>query len=366
LKKKLSLSLAAAIFSSVIHAETLQECIGEILETNPVVIERLKHYKWTREDINIARSGYLPKIDIVVGKGKERSKTLANNYTSESMDVYESSLIYTQNIFNGFQTYHQLKKEQARTTAAAYNYVEKANDIAFQMSEVYIELLRQKEILEVEKEAVKITQEIFDKVKKLYNSGLTTLSEVNKIESSLSLAKSNLVVQEQNLKDASYSVQRVFGRFLDLQTIQRPEVVTTVPYDFDEAVRYAMKTNPSLLVSNFNIEMAKELHKEKQSFYYPFIDLSVSQSKNDNTASYIGRTDNFRAMITLSYNLFNGLADSATVQQSISNIQKEIQLKNDLRRQVVEGISLSLNAYEKQNERLLTPKRVWSVFCIYT
>ena len=353
LVKNTHLLLPIFMLTLSLRAETLQECIIDTLETNPVILERLKNYKATREDIEVARSGYLPKIDITVATGREKLKSFMNRFQADSMDVYESSLVYTHNIFKGFQTYHQLKKEQARTMAAAYNYVEKANDIAFRMSEIYIELVRQKEILEVEKEALVITEEIFQRVKKLYNAGLTTLSEVNKIEASLSLAKSNLVVQEQNFKDAEFSVQKVLGRFLDADTISRPDILTTAPYDFDEAISYALKTNPSLLVSNYNIEMAQHLHKEKESFYYPSIDISVSQTKNDNTAPYVGMYDKFRAVVTLSYNLFNGLADKAVIQQTISNIHKEIELKNELRRQVVEGLSLSLNAYKKQNERLI-------------
>jgi adhesin transport system outer membrane protein len=45
------------------EALTIKESIIEVMDTNPVVQERLRNYRATREDLNIAESEYLPVLD---------------------------------------------------------------------------------------------------------------------------------------------------------------------------------------------------------------------------------------------------------------------------------------------------------------
>ena len=48
----------------------------------------------------------------------------------------------------------------------------------------------------------------------------------------------------------------------------------------------------------------------------------------------------------LSYNLFKGGADVADVQKHLSTINQEVEIKRDLKRQVIESLDFSWNAYE--------------------
>ena len=353
MKKKLLLTLSVIVS---LNAQDLKTSILEVLDTSPIVQERLKNYNSTREDITNAKSGYYPKINLSIGAGVEntkRSKLTANQpNTSKSFDVYQGSISYTQNIFKGFETYHQVSQQKNRTISAAYSYIEKVNDTAFEMVNTYLQIMRNVELLETAKDNVAINDEIFVKVKKLYESGLTTLSEVNKIESSLSLAKSNLVVQENTMLDVTYNLHRVLGRYLNTEKMSKPELHVILPNSIEEAAQYAIEYNPSLLVSKYNIKLAQATYKEKQAFFYPQVDIEVSQSLNQNTNGIEGVNNNFRAMASIKYNIFNGFSDSSTLQKSVSQIYQEIESKNSLRRQVIEGLNLSWTANEKLSEQL--------------
>lgn len=353
MKKNLLLTLCAMVS---LNAQDLKLTIDEVLSTNPIVLERLKNYNATKEDIKNAKSGYYPKLDLSLGVGTEHTDKRArpNNIADDSYDfsVYQNSLTYTQNIFKGFETTYQVEQQENRTVAAAYSYIEKVNDTSFEMVNTYLQVMRNRELLENAKANVEINKEIFIKVQKLYNAGLTTLSEVNKIESSLSLAKSNYVVQENTLMDVTYNMQRVLGRYLDPETMVRPELNVVFPASIEEAAQYAMQNNPSLLVSKYNIKLAQAAYKEKKSPFYPHLDIEVSQSMNKNLSAIEGEDDRFRAMAFLTYNFFNGFADEAALQKSVSSIHQEVESKNTLRREVIEGLNLSWTANEKLGEQL--------------
>ena len=346
-------------FTSLVSAQTIKECVVDILDTNPKVQERLKNYNSVAQDINIANSDYWPKLDLKLGAGFEDTQRNESRPDGTYDDeVYQNSLTYTQNLFKGFETFHKVQQEEARAGAAAYSFIETSNDVAFEMVNTYLLLMKNIELLGTAKENIDINVEILTKVRKLYNAGLTTKSEVNKIESSLSLARSNYVVQENNLLDSQYNLQRVLGRQINTEKMLRPDLNnTSVPDNTSNATQFAMQNNPSLLVSQYNIKLAQATWKEKQSNYYPHIDIEVSQSINKNLSAIKGREDRFRAMAFVSYNFFNGFSDQAQVQKNISKIHQEIQSKNDLRRQVTQGLNLSYASYTKLNEQMVFLKR---------
>ena len=345
--------------TSILNSQNLQTTVQEVITTNPIILERLKNYNYTKEDIISAESGYYPSIDISIGAGYENTQEQEDyagatrvtkdgkSVDSLGLGVYQNALTYTQNLFNGFQTTYKVKQQEYRTVSSAYSYIEKVNDTSFEMVNTYIQVMKNQALLETAHENVAINEEIFTKVKKLYDSGLTTLSEVNKIESSLSLAKSNYVVQENTVLDVTYNLKRVLGRYLDPSQMLKPSFNADLPKSLEIASQYAMEHNPSILVSNYNIKLAQATYKEKKSPYYPTLDIEVSQSMNKNLSAIQGTDNRFKAMAYLKYNIFNGFTDSSALQQSRSKIHQEVESKNDLQRQVIQGLELSWAAYEK-------------------
>jgi adhesin transport system outer membrane protein len=337
-----------------VEATTLKESVVEVLDQNPVVQERLKNYRATRQDLKIAESEYLPTVDLEASLGYTKSGMFKNSSGSwnhsvadQSYGSYESSIILTQNLFDGFATVHRVSYEEARILAAAYNYVEKANDMAYRMTEAYLNVLREYELLQTARENVQINEEIYKKVKDLYDSGLTTDSEVKKIESSLSLARSNLTVQKNNTRDKEYQFRRILGRMPRVSEMQKPSLDVVMPSSQEKAATYAINHNPSLLVSRYNIRGAQSLYKQHQKEFYPRIDLEISQKFNDieKLNTFDRADDRFKARVILSYNLYRGGADSANVQKDVSKIAQEVEIARDLKRQVIESIDLSWNAY---------------------
>lgn len=351
--KKIVLSLMA--IPLLLNAQNLQTTIGEAISNHPIVKERLNNYNSTKNDIEIAKAGYYPKLDLIMGAGSENTKRSDQPSKADetfNLSVYQNSLTLTQNIFKGFQTQNRVTKEEHKSLAAAYSYVEKVNSVAFETVDAYIKILKQKELLDNSLENIKINEEIFTKVKKLYDSGLTTLSEVNKIESSLSLAKSNYIVQENTLLDYKYSLEKMLGKKVDTDSLETLNATLTIPSSLQEALDFALQNNPSILVSEYNIKQTKAAHGESKSAYYPQIDMEISQNMNKNLSGVEGKDDKFKAMAYLKYNLFNGFADKELIQKNLTEISRESENKNTLKRGVTEQLSLAWVANEKLSEQL--------------
>ena len=348
--------------SVLVSATTLKEVVQEVLDSNPVIKERLHNYRATRADLRGAEAGYYPTLDIEAAVGKDYRGELswAEN---ESYDIFRNSLILRQNLFKGFSTHERVNYQTMRSLAAAYSYLEKANDVTLQTIKVYIDLLRYREHLRTARTHVAHIKKLHDKVKKSYKAGLTKMSEVSKVRSSLSLAKSNLLVARNRLANALYNYRRVTGRTVRIDDLRRVRFDLPLPKDQERATMFALQYNPSLRVGKYNIKGAEALYRESKSKFLPTVDLELSANYEDalsDKSLYRQKgynTDETRAMLVVRYNLFNGGADEAARVNKMSKVSQEMEVVNDLRRQVMEGMDLSWSTYELSKEQIPVLRR---------
>ncbi len=362
IKKQILLSAIASIIVATplaIQANTLKDNISEVLKTNPVIQERLRNFRLTQQDLNIAQSEYYPSVDLKGTTGQYSAGNLNDEVEDVDYNSYQTSLTITQNLFDGFGTTHKVDYEKSRIIAAGYKYIEVSNDIAFKMTTAYLNLLRAQQLLKISRENVVVNEEMYLKVKELYDGGLTTDSEVQKIASSLSLARSNLTVKRNTAVDREYAYKRVLGRMPTIETMKKPTLDIKMPSSMQRATLYAIEHNPSILVSNYNIEGSQSLWKQRKKDYYPKLDFVLEQKYNDANAidnGYDSNDDRMSAKLQFSYNLYRGGSDEANVQKHISIINQEVEIRRDLQRQVVEDLELSWNSYEMVDAQLIDLK----------
>ena len=355
-KSLISISASSILFLSInLNAFTLEDSIKEALNTNPIVKERLNNFREVQQDLNIAESEWYPSLDYRGSVGTNYAGEFKEDDVEDiNYRHYTHSLKLTQNIFNGFSTTNKIDYQKARILAAAHHYVENTNDVAFQMVSAYLDTIRSYKLLQNAKDNVTVNEKIYEDVQSLFDTGLTTKSEMTKIHSSLSLAKSNLVVQQNNTMDKGFRFKRLLGRNVNVSELQLPSLNLAMPESIERATMQAIKNNPSILVSNYNIKGAQSLYREKKSNYYPKIDFELEQVYNDvdKTNDFDSADDRSRAYIVLTWNLYKGGAHKSDIQKSRSSINKEVELQRDLKRQTIESLELSWSAYEMLTKQL--------------
>jgi outer membrane protein, adhesin transport system len=347
---------------SALNALSLQEGVVEVLNTNPIVQERLHNYRATLEDLRTTEAQYLPTLDYSATFGQEkvnspitRSDSVPGDDTSFS--GYEHSLQATLNLFNGFGTVYEANYNKARILSAGYNYVENANDVAFSFITTYIAAVKARDIAKIAQSNVKYNKEIAQKVEKLFNAGMTTRSEVEKAETSSALAESNFIVAQNNLADALFNLERVYGKSMTAEELQPVVFSGAFPESLGELREYARLHNPSVLVNDYNVKAANAQRSSLYKDYYPKIDIFARQSMGNNLGGFEGSDDRTKIGINLNYNLFRGGADASQIQKSLSKVYQESELKKDTLRKLDEQASLSWAAKENLEKQLVYLKK---------
>lgn len=353
-KAAVMISLCAA---STLNALSLREGMDEVLSTHPVVLERLHNYRATLEDLRITEAQYLPTLDYSASVAREKTKSPTTQNVSRSLSSYEHSLELTQNLFNGFGTVYEADYQKARILAASNHYIENANDIAYSFVNIYINALKNRDLLCIAKANVQFNEEIYDKVNKLYTAGITTRSESEKADTSLSLAKSNYVVAKNNLDDAMFNLERVLGRHVNAQDLEDGSFSGVLPSTIEEMKEYARSHNPSVLVSEYNVKAAYAQREASYKNYYPKIDAFARQSWANDVGGIAGDDDRTKFGLTLTYNLYRGGADESQAQKNLSKMHQEGENKRETVRKLDEQGELSWSAKTYISEQLVHLKR---------
>ncbi len=349
--KKILLSLISTIV--LLPAQTLQSSVESVLNSNPIVLENLANYREISKDLSIARSEYYPTLDLISSAGVETTNSEELKVIDgESLNYYENSLTLMFNIFDGFGTTNRIDYEKMRVLSSAYSFIKISNDMALEATKAYLEAIKQRELLVTAQENVDINEEIFIKIKELYSIGITSKSEMRKVESSLFLARSNFVIQKNNTMDSVFNFKKLLGEEVDLNTLEIPSFNLLLPKTLDVAKAYSLTHNPSMMISDFNIKSSQYFKKQNQKNYYPRVDLMAQQNLDKNTYGVEDERNRFRAGVVLTYNIYRGGADSENVQKSVSKINRDIQAKNQTKRELIEEVELSWSANMMRKERL--------------
>jgi outer membrane protein, adhesin transport system len=351
-------SLIVSLVASVnLNALTLNEALDDALTTNPVVLERLKNYDKTIYDLKIAKSEYAPTLDLISKMGYkynyDRVPSTSATFSRDGYHMYQNSLVLTQNLFKGFGTKYKVEYEEARVMAAAYNYVEKTNDIAFNVVKNYLNVLKFKELHTLEKENILLTQDILNKTKKLSDGGSGLLSDVKKVDSSLQLAEFNLLTQENNLMDAEFNLGKILGKKVNEGELIMPTFNYKLPATIDEATMHSTEYNPSMIVSEYNIKTSKYALNESRSVFSPTVDFQFAYNFDRNTGDVEDHNRNYTALVVFKQNLYRGNADINNVNKNKLNVMQEYEAQREIKRQIIEGLQLSWSAYTMIEKQLV-------------
>ncbi len=331
------------------YAATLQNVVKETLESNPQMQKSISDYRAVEHDVDIAKGGYLPDIDLRAGIGREKTvQDDPNTVADPDLDVVltrkESEVMLTENIFKGFGTQSDVKEQESRLLSARSYALQDANSIALRTVEVYVEVLRQKALLDLVDANVKTHERIYDMIFKKTVSGVGKRSDLEQTEGRVALAYANYIAQQNNYQDALVNFERVYGKLLSGADLEEPAVPAIPNLDLAQLEKLAHSYSPTLQILQSNIKALEAKTDKYKSSMYPTLDGELSAQWNEDIAGQEGRDDSYKAMLRLNYNLYNGGSDEALRLQNLQYVTSEKETLNAQQRAVLEKLKLAYMA----------------------
>ncbi|WP_249672391.1 TolC family outer membrane protein [Pseudomonas abieticivorans] len=338
------------------QAMSLTDAIQSTIDNHPEIQSSINNRLSADEDEKVAKGGFYPSVDLVAGYGREKTdspttRALTGNNT-ETLNYTQSELRLRQMLFDGFNTPNEVERTKGVVNSRAYYVRGTSETLALRAIEVYLEVLKRRELLTLAKNNLQAHLRVNDQIGLRSERGVGSTADVDQSRARRALAENNFYTAQVDLSDAEANFFSAVGRMPD--ELESPASVKgEMPTDLASARQSMLENNPYLKSAQADVQSAESQYETAKSPFYPRLDAELAVGANNNISGEEGRDNNWRAGVVMNYNLFRGGSDKARLQSDAHKINQAMDIRNNALRMLNENMSLAWNAMN--NARVQTP-----------
>ena len=361
------LSLVSLMASAQPKQWTLRECTEYAVSHN-LQIKQHYHQQVKQElQLSTARNARLPDLgaDINENISFGRGLTSDNTYTNTNTSSTSFSLNTSIPLFTGFQISNTIQLSKLNLEAATQDLEKAKNDIRTQVAQAYVQILYDKEIMEVANRQIAIDSQQVHRLQVMLDNGKASPAELSQQQATL--AQSRLTATQAN-----NDLQLAYLALTQLLELPSPEGFTIVCPDLDGLVNRSIAVSPDVIYTEalvsrpevaaeqLRLQGTEKSIKIAQAGLYPLLSFSAGlgtnyYSSSDFASEAFGTQlkNNFSQYIGLNLQIpiFNRFSTrnkirSARVDQEIQMLQLE-NVKKTLYKEIQQVYYNAIAAQEK-------------------
>lgn len=317
---------------------SIGDSVAAALSYNP----RLKVLQTNHEAIGFeldrAKGGYFPRLDISAGYGAESHSdelTRANDIDHNFYSRGEAAIQLTQLLYDGQETASRVGVEKAKLDSAKVRVFDNAEAIALDAVIAHLEVYRQRVLYGLAEKNVRDHEEILGMLDERQKGGAGSIADVSQTQGRLARAKASLAETRGTMKGAEANYQRVVGKLAgDVEYFTVP--ADLLPKSVEELIQAVEANNPKVNALLHNVREAEERVELSNANFQPKVNLELSSTYQDQVESLETYEHNNQAMVRMRWNLINGWSDVADRKAAIARKFQAINSTDDQRVQVVE------------------------------
>ncbi|MDH0621404.1 TolC family outer membrane protein [Pseudomonas chengduensis] len=358
--RRLSLTLAVAAASvGMAWAEqaplstktNLVTVYQEAANNNADLAAARADYQARREVVPQARAGLLPTLS---GAATYAHTTLELDQPAarfvRSGTTYQANL--SQPLFRA-DRWFQLQAAEASSEQAALELSAIEQNLILQSAETYFTVLRAQDTLASTKAEEAAFKRQFDQANERFDVGLSDKTDVLEAQAGFDTARANRIIAQRQVEDAFQALITLTNRaYVALEGIEHSlPILAPTPNDAKAWVDTAAAQNLNLQASNYAVNAAEETLRQRKSGHAPTLDAVARYQKGDNDSMGLSNSsasfttpqpfrDNVtRSSVGLELNvpIFSGGLTSSQVREAYQRLTQSEQLRESLRRQVVQN-----------------------------
>ena len=349
-------AVVLAVACAQAQAISLTEAIQHTIDYHPELQASKNERLSAGEDLNVAKGGYLPAVDLVAAYGRQHTDNPSTRaiygHQARTLNYTQSELRLRQLLFDGFNTPNEVGRNKAVVNSRAYFVQGTSQSLAMRTIEVYLEVLKCRELLTLARNNLQAHMRINDQIGLRSERGVGSTADRDQSLARRALAQNNYQTAQVNLADAEANFASAVGRLPDeLET--PPSIKGEVPLTLTDAQRSMLLNNPYLKSAQADVQAAEKQYEIARAPFYPRFDAELAVGANDNLQGEEGHDNQWRAAVVMNYNLFNGNRDTSRLRSNAYKTGQALDIRNNALRMLNENMALAWNAMA--NARLQTP-----------
>ena len=231
--KSVSTITLAFFFSIHLSANPRGFCAGveRAIEKNISIKNSRLDLLNVREDKKTAIGNFLPSLNYSgnhtwnTGLSQNITNGLIENLTTQ-FSSFGGNIGVT--VFNGLANIRRLHRANLNILAKKYQLEDMKEDISLLVANSYLQILFNKEQLNIQKLQLKVSQEEFIIANEKYNNGVIPKGDLYEIEAKLAKAEQNLVVSENSYRMSKISLSQLL-LFKDVEKFEIADEEYIIP-----------------------------------------------------------------------------------------------------------------------------------------
>lgn len=268
----------------------LQNCIDYALEHNISVQQSEINVKQKEITLNTARNSRLPDLsanaseNLSFGRGLTEDNTYARTNTSSTGFSLGTSIP----VFNGFEINNSIKMGRIDLAAATADLEKARNDIRVAVAQAYVEILYDKEILNVALSQVAVDSMLVARRKAMRLSGKASAADVVAQEATYAQSKLNATQARNSLNIAILSLTQLLElpspEGFDIESPSENALGLQLLMNPEDIYARAVDVKPEIKSESLRLDYAEVAIKRAKGGYMPSLSLSGGIGSNFYTA----------------------------------------------------------------------------------
>ena len=311
---------AVLLCTSPAYAIELRDAVQAAMNNNPDIRQAVANRYATQEERVQSQGLYYPRVSV---EGSAGVRSLRNptrrsiGIADQTLYPIEGELIVDQLLYNSGGREALIRRDAARTDAAAARVEERSEFVALNVARNYIDYLLQQRLVAIAEDNATFHQRLTGDLREGVAKGSISIADQQQAEERLQSARARVTETQEDLDTAAIQFQTLTGVPIDAVSMP-PDLSQAMPASLAEAEELARQNNPRVQEAIADLEAQRYLTKVAQSELGPRFNLEGTARYGQDIDGFEGRTSDLGARVVMRWKIFDGFANTANVREQKS------------------------------------------------
>lgn len=340
--KKFALGLLLATLPvTSVSAEMLNvnlaECINLALQNN----RSIEQSSASRENAQWTLSRYRRLTGPTLSWTAAANKIGGNDYVARraggvAYDYgFDNTLRLTYPLYTGGRNENNIKSAQFSLNSADLNLENTRQQVIYNTTAAYYDILRNKNLIEVKENNVKRLQEHLEQVNAKFEIGVVAGSDILASQVQIANAQQSLTSTQNDYANSVATLNNLIGVPMSTDLIINDDL-QYVRYNvkLEDCIAYALEHRPDGIAANYAVQKAEKDISVVKANRLPQVNAVVSRTFNGEKIFKRDHNDNWAAGLSISWNVFDNNVTGAQAHENEANLRRLKSVRDQTQEQI--------------------------------
>ena len=298
-------------------AVELRDAVQAALNNNPQIRQAIHNTYATKAERKQGQGRYYPTVTVETSAGIRELKNPSRRrigLDDHTLYPLEGDLVVDQLLFDMGGREAEIRRQAARTDAAAARVEERSQFVALNVARAYIDYLLQQRLVAIAEDNATFHDKLAGDLREGVAKGSISIADQQQAEERLQSARARVTEAREDLDTAAIQFQTLTGMPIDSVSMP-PDLSQYVPATLADAEALARNDNPRVQEAIADLASAREDIAAARAALGPRFNLEGRGRIGQDIDGFEGKTTDLMGRVVMRWTLFNGGTNIINVRE---------------------------------------------------